>query len=90
MDLVRHDLAKEPPSRELLEKLIDDADPASFLSKRSPAYKERNLGTRKLTRKQVIDLMLEDPNLIRRPLVVRDPRRAVFGFDTAEYDKKLR
>jgi len=39
-----------------------------------------------LTKKQAIDLMLEDPNLIRRPLVVRDPKRAVFGFNAGAYD----
>jgi len=31
--------------------------------------------------------MLEDPNLIRRPIVVRNPKQAVFGFDTGAYDK---
>ena len=83
----RHDLAKDPPSRELLERLVDESHLEDFLNKRSPAYKERNLGARKLTKKQAIDLMLEDPNLIRRPIVVRDPGRAVFGFDAVAYDK---
>jgi Spx/MgsR family transcriptional regulator len=85
--LNKHDLAKEPPSRELLERLIDESRVQDFLNKRSPAYKQRNLGARKLTKKQAIDLMLEDPNLIRRPIVVRDPKHAVFGFDAAAYDK---
>ena len=40
-----------------------------------------------MTKKQAIDLMLEDPNLIRRPIVLRDPKRAVFGFDAEKYDK---
>ena len=83
---MKHDLAKEPPSRELLEKLIDPSRVEDFLNKRSPAYKARNLGARKLTRKQAIDLMLEDPNLIRRPIVVRDAKRAVFGFDAQAYN----
>ena len=30
--------------------------------------------------------MLEDPNLIRRPIVLRDKKRAVFGFDADKYD----
>jgi len=85
--LNKHDLAKEPPSRELLERLIDESRLDDFLNKRSPAYKERNLAARKLTKKQAIDLMLEDPNLIRRPIVVRDPKHAVFGYDADAYDK---
>lgn len=82
----KHDLAKEPPSRELLERLVSDDDPASFLNRRSPAYKERKLESRKLSKKQVIDLMLEEPNLIRRPLVVRG-KKAVFGFSPDEYER---
>lgn len=85
-DLVKHDLAKEPPARALLEKLIDEDHVDDYLNKRSPIYKERNLGARKLTKKEAIDLMLEEPNLIRRPIVMRDTKRAVFGFDSDAYD----
>jgi len=84
---VKHDLAKEPPSRALLEEVIDESRLDDFLNKRSPAYKQRNLGARKLTKKQAIDLMLEDPNLIRRPIVLRDPKHAVFGFDAGAYNE---
>ena len=86
VQLQKHDLAKDPPSRELLARLIDADHPERFLNSRSPAYKERNLGARKLTKAQVIELMMEDPNLIRRPLVMRDPKHAVFGFDPEGYD----
>jgi Spx/MgsR family transcriptional regulator len=84
---VKHDLAKEPPPRELLERLVDQSHLDDFLNKRSPAYKQRNLGARKLTKKQAIDLMMEDPNLIRRPIVLRNSRAAIFGFDAEAYDK---
>ena len=67
MELVKHDLAKERPSRELLEKLIDEKHLADFVNTRSPAYKERGLDVNKMTKRQAIDLMLEEPNLIRRP-----------------------
>jgi arsenate reductase-like glutaredoxin family protein len=55
------------------------------ISTRSPAYKARNLGARKLTKDEAIDLMLEDVNLIRRPLVLQG-KKAVFGYVPAEYD----
>ena len=86
VELQKHDLAKEPPSRELLERLVDESHLEDFLNTRSPSYKERHLGARKLTKRQAIDLMIEDPNLIR-PLVLRDPKRAVFGFDADKYDR---
>jgi arsenate reductase len=87
MELQKHDMAKEPPMRELLERLIDETRVEDYLNRRSPAYKERNLASRKLTKKEAIDLMIEDPNLIRRPVVIRDSKRAIFGFNTGEYDK---
>jgi len=89
MELVKHDLAKDPPSRELLERLIDEDHLEDFLNTRSPAYKERSLGERTLTKKQAIDLIMEEPNLMKRPLVLSG-RQAVFGFKRDEYDKILR
>ena len=86
MELVKHDLAKERPSRELLEKLIDEKHLADFVNTRSPAYKERGLDVNKLTKKQAIDLMLEEPNLMRRPLLLAG-RKALFGFDAARYEE---
>jgi Spx/MgsR family transcriptional regulator len=89
VDIDKHDLAKEPPSRELLEKLIDEDHLEDFINTRSPAYKERGLASRKLTKKQAIDLMMEEPNLIRRPLVLSG-KRAIFGYKPDEYDKLKR
>ena len=89
VDVIKHDLAKDPPSRELLERLIDEDRLEDFLNTRSPAYKERGLDAAKLTKKQAIELMMEEPNLIRRPLVVAG-KRAVFGFKPEEFDKLIR
>jgi arsenate reductase-like glutaredoxin family protein len=83
--LNKHDLAKERPPRELLERLIDEEHLEDFVSTRSPAYKARGLDVSKMTKKQAIDLMIEDPNLMRRPLLLRG-KRALFGFDAGEYE----
>jgi arsenate reductase-like glutaredoxin family protein len=87
IELNKHDLAKERPPRALLERLIDADDLGAFVNTRSPAYKERGLDVTKMTKKQAIDLMMEEPNLIRRPLVLRDGAPAVFGFDLAALDE---
>jgi len=89
VELVKHDLAKERPSRELLERLIDEKNLADFVNTRSPSYKERGLDVNKLTKKQAIDLMLEEPNLMRRPLVLSG-RKATFGFDIEKYEELTR
>lgn len=83
-ELVKHDLAKDPPSRELLERLIDERRLAEFVNTRSPSYKARGLDVGKMTKKEAIELMMEDVNLIRRPLVLRG-KKAVFGFKPEEY-----
>ena len=84
-ELVKHNLAKERPSRELLSRLIDEQGLDAILSKRSPTYKERKLGERTLSKSEAIDLMLEDPNLMRRPLVL-GKGKAIFGYDREGYD----
>ena len=84
VELVKHDLAKDPPSRELLERLIDEHHLEDFVNTRSPAYKARGLDVTKMTKKQAIELMMEDINLMRRPLVLRG-KRAVFGFKPEQY-----
>jgi arsenate reductase len=48
-------------------------------------WKERPLPASK---REAIDLMLEQPNLIKRPVLVAG-RHVVFGFDEHEYRKVL-
>ena len=53
------------------------------MSTRSPVFKQRPLPTSK---KEAIDLMMENPNLIRRPILVKGST-ATFGFDKDAYAK---
>jgi len=55
------------------------------LSRRSPAYKALGLGSRDVSRAEAIDLMLKDPNLMRRPLVLAG-RKTILGYAPEEYD----
>jgi arsenate reductase len=77
------DINKEPPSREFLEKHIDANHFLDYVSTRSPVWKERPLPKSK---KEAIDLMMENPNLIRRPIMIKGSR-VIFGFDKEAYDK---
>ena len=51
------------------------------MSTRSPVFKTRPLPTSK---KEAIDLMMEQPNLIKRPIFIRGSK-VVFGFDKTKY-----
>ena len=83
MEIAEHDITRNPPDRAFLERHIDERRFLDFVSTRSPVFKQRPLPKSK---KEAIDLMMEHPNLIRRPILVRGGK-AVFGFDRAEYDK---
>ena len=81
MDVTVIDINKEPPSRAFLEKHVDPEHFLDFVSTRSPVFKERGLPKSK---KEAIDLMIEQPNLIKRPILVRGSK-AIFGFDKKKY-----
>ena len=83
MDVEEIDINKEPPTREFLEKHIDANRFLDFVSTRSPVWKERPLPKSK---KEAIDLMMQNPNLIRRPILIKGSR-VTFGFDKDQYAK---
>ena len=77
------DINREPPTREFLEKHIDPERFLDFVSTRSPVFKERPLPTSK---REAIALMMENPNLIRRPIMIKGSK-VIFGFDKEQYGK---
>ena len=79
--MIERDINKEPPDRAFLEKHIDEEHFLDYVSTRSPVFKERALPRSK---KEAIDLMVEQPNLIKRPILVRGSQ-VVFGFKRDEY-----
>ena len=83
MDVHQLDINKEPPSREFLEKHVDAVKFLDFVSTRSPVFKERPLPRSK---KEAIDLMMANPTLIRRPIMLTGST-VIFGFDKDRYGK---
>ena len=81
--MTERDINKDPPDRAFLERHIDADRFLDFVSTRSPVFKQRPLPRSK---KEAIDLMMEQPNLIKRPILVRGTR-ASFGFKKEDYEK---
>jgi len=75
------DINRNPPDRAFLEKHIDADRLLEFVSTRSPVFKTRPLPR---TKKEAIDLMMEQPNLIKRPILIRGSK-VTFGFNKDEY-----
>ncbi len=75
------DIDKTPPTREFLEQHIDAEHFLDFVSTRSPVFKQRPLPASK---QEAIALMMENSNLIKRPVVVKGTK-TIFGFDKVQY-----
>jgi arsenate reductase-like glutaredoxin family protein len=81
VDITERDINKNPPDRQFLERHVDEKRFLDFVSTRSPVFKQRPLPKSK---KEAIDLMMQQPNLIKRPIFVRGDK-VIFGFDREEY-----
>jgi len=74
------DLGKERLSSTELEKLIGRHDYTEFLNRRNQIYRKKKMKLRPPSRREAIQMMAKEPNLIRRPVIVAGGR-VVVGFD---------
>jgi Arsenate reductase and related proteins, glutaredoxin family len=63
------DFFKKPLSRDEIEKLLQGRPAAEMFSFRSPSFKKMGVDQDKLTDSDLIELMLKEPRLVRRPVV---------------------
>ena len=80
----------EPLSRKKLTELIRKMKlkPRDLLRKSEPIYKELGLSKDEFSDSQLIDLMIEHPDLLQRPIVERG-ERAVLGRPTENVKELL-
>ena len=77
----RRDYFRDRFTRDELAGVLTGAGltPRDVISKRARAHKDL-VGDRDLTDDQLLDLMIQEPTLIRRPLVISG-HNSVIGFD---------
>lgn len=80
VELELRDLAKEPLSVAELDALIGDRDYKLFLNPRNELYRERKMKEKPPSRAEALKLMAAEPNLIRRPVVIKGGQ-IVLGYD---------
>jgi arsenate reductase-like glutaredoxin family protein len=80
------DLGKERLSAEELERLIGDRDHTQFLNARNELYRAKKMKEHPPSREEAVRMMAEEPNLIRRPVIVAGGR-VVLGFDKEGIDR---
>jgi arsenate reductase len=88
-ELESRDLDKQRLTEAELEELIGDRDYKEFLNTRNELYRSRKMKDHPPSRAEAIKLMAKEPNLIRRPVVIRGARM-VLGFDEAAYRKLVK
>lgn len=80
------DLDKQRLTEAELDQLIGDRDYKDFLNPRNELLRKRKMKEHTPSRAEAIKLMAKEPNLIRRPLIVRGSQ-IIFGFDEDAYRK---
>ena len=80
VELESRDLGKERLSVEELDAPIGERDYRKFLNTRNELYRTRKMGQNPPSRAEALQLMAREPNLIRRPVVVRGSE-IVLGYD---------
>ena len=83
------DLDKAPLSVEEIEALIGDRDYKVFLNTRNELYREKKMAEKPPSRGEAIALMSKNPNLIKRPILLRGGK-ILLGFDEDAYRKVLK
>ena len=72
-------------SEKELDALIGERDYREFLNSRNELYRERDMKNAPPNRAEAIRLMSEHPNLIKRPILVRDGKHFALGFDENKF-----
>jgi Spx/MgsR family transcriptional regulator len=85
-DLHFRNLDKERLTADELEKLIGDRDHKDFLNTRNELYRQKNMKEHPPSRAEAIRMMVGEPNLIRRPVIVAGGR-IVLGFNQEKIDR---
>ena len=80
VELELRDLAKEPLSVAELDALIGDRDYKLFLNPKNELYRARKMKQKPPSRAEALKLMAAEPNLIRRPVVVKGGQ-IILGYD---------
>jgi arsenate reductase-like glutaredoxin family protein len=84
MTPTERDFGKKPLTVQEVERLFGDRPLEPFLNPRHEIYRSRDMGRQLPPRNELIGLLADNPNLMRRPLLVAGDE-IIVGFDEAAY-----
>ena len=88
VDFEEREYGKNPFSEKELRELIGSDPIEPFLNTRTPLYREKNMKQKPPSKDEAIKLMLQDPNLLKRPVIVKGKKKLT-GFNEADVNELL-
>ena len=88
IEFEERDYGKIPFSEKELREIIGDAPIENFLNSRTPLYREKNMKQKLPSKDEAIKLMLKDPNLLKRPILIKG-RKKLAGFNEMQIKEFL-
>ena len=74
---------KTPLSEKELREIIGEGPIENFLNTRTSLYRENNMKQKLPSIDEAIKLMLKDPNLLKRPVIIKGKKK-ITGFNETE------
>ena len=85
------DIVKEPPLAKYLNLALKQysEDKKTIFNTRGKAFKTINLDINGLSREEIIQLLLSDGKLIKRPFLIYEEEKVILGFNEIVYSKQF-
>ena len=85
------DIAKEPPLVNYLNLALEQysGETKRIFNTRGKAFKTLNLDIDRLSKEEIIQLLLSDGKLIKRPFLIYEGKKVILGFNEIEYAKQI-
>ena len=83
IEFEEREYGKNPFTEKELKDLIGNDPIEPFLNTRTPLYRERNMKQKPPSKDEAIKLMLKDPNLLKRPVIIKGKKKLTGFSETA-------
>ncbi len=86
VDFDEREYGKNPFTEKELREIIGSDPIEPFLNTRTPLYREKNMKQKPPSKDEAIKLMLKDPNLLKRPVIIKGKTK-IIGFNEIELNQ---
>ena len=85
------DIVNEPPLVNYLNLALEQYsdDKKRIFNTRGKAFKTLNIDVYSLSSEEIIQLLLSDGKLIKRPFLIYEGKKVILGFNEIEYAKQF-